>query len=203
MYRYYVKDRSGNYCQWDAAAQKFVSIGQADLSLLSSEEKTSVTFETSMNGSISKIPAWYTVAVPSLPVGTKFKVEERASEIPVGYKLLEYAPEPGTYIIDTASGQNAGWVRANESPKMYVSNQRGWELKADKIWSDQDYTSSHAPIYTAVYVGGQLVEGTVRAMRAPNTSVRYFFDALQKGKTITRFARWRSLDPSLRAAAKS
>lgn len=137
-----------------------------------------------MNGSISKILAWYTVAVPSLPVGTKFKVEERASEIPVGYKLLAYAPEPGTYIVDTASGQNVGWVRANESPKMYVSNQRGWELKADKIWSDQDYTSSHEPIYTAVYVSGKLVEGTVRAMREPNTSVRYFFEALQKGKTF-------------------
>ena len=187
MYRYYVRDRSGNLCSWDASAQKFVSIGQTELSGLSSEQRESVTFETSMNGAISKIPAWYTVAVPSLPVGTKFKVEERASEIPLGYRLTGYEPEPGTYIIDTDEGLNTGWIRAKESPKMYVCNQRGWELKGTKIWSDEDYTSTHAPIYTAVYAGDRLVEGTVRRMRSPETTVRYYFASLTEGKSISDY----------------
>ncbi len=184
MYRYYVRDPSGDLCRWDADSQSFVSVGESELSLLSPDQKASVTFETSMNGAISMIPAWYTVCVPSLPVGTKFRVEERSSEIPVGYRLLGYEPEPGTCIVDTDSGLNTGWVRANESPQMYICNQRGWELKVNKIWSDQDYISLHSPIFMAVYVNNRLLEGTVRVMRSPDTSLRYFFDKLEKGKEI-------------------
>lgn len=140
--------------------------------------------ETSINGAISLIPAWYTVAVPNLPVGTRFRVVERDYEIPLGYRLMGYEREGETYYLEDGSQVNTGWVRANESPKMMVNNQRGWELQARKIWSDAAYVSSHAPIYTAVYVGGRLLDGSVRQMTDPNTSVRYFFDSLEAGKSI-------------------
>ena len=119
--------------------------------------RSSITFETSMNGDISMIPAWYTVCVPNLPVGTRFSVVERNNEIPLGYKLLGYEREGGTYIVDSGTDENTGWVRANESPRMYVSNQRGWELEVRKIWSDESYVKSHAPIYTAVYISGDII----------------------------------------------
>ena len=184
MYKYYVRDPQGYLCKWDADAQKFVSVGESDIKNIPLENRAEITFETSMNGAISLIPAWYTVAVPGLPVGTKFSVVERANEIPLGYRLLGYEREGETYLPENESTPNTGWVRANESPKMYVSNQRGWELEVSKIWSDSDYVTSHAPIYTAVYVGGELLEGSVRQIAHPNTSARYFFDGLRNGRTL-------------------
>lgn len=184
MYKYYVRDPEGNLCSWDAENKCFASTGESDLNNIPSNRRSSITFETSMNGAISMIPAWYTVCVPNLPVGTRFSVVERNNEIPLGYKLLGYEREGGTYIVDSGTDENTGWVRANESPRMYVSNQRGWELEVRKIWSDESYVKSHAPIYTAVYISGELLKGSVRQIESPNTSVRYFFDGLKSGKSI-------------------
>lgn len=57
MYEYHVRDRNGNFCRWDAANQKFQSLGKNNFENLTKDEKTAATFTTSMNGSISKIPA--------------------------------------------------------------------------------------------------------------------------------------------------
>ena len=184
MYTYYVKNPAGYLCRWDANTQKFVPTNKTEQSTLTDAEREQVAFDTSMNGSISKIPAGYTVEVPNLPVGMKFKVEERASEIPLGYKLVEYDRESGTYHAEDGDTLNSGWVRANESPKMYIHNKRGWELEANKVWSDRAFTSSHDSIYTAVYIGNDLMPGSVKKITHPNTSVRYFLDDLQEGTTF-------------------
>ena len=182
MYRYRVRDPEGYLCRWDAEVQKFVSTSLSDTSAMSGDQKDAVTFETSMNGSISKIPAGYTVDVPFLPVGTEFKVEERTNEIPLGYTWKSYEREYGSYKTEDGDTLNSGWVRANESPKMYVNNRRGWGLEANKVWSDKYYTSDHDPIYTAVYVkkgeNSELLEGTVRQIVYPDTYVRYYFQEL-------------------------
>ncbi len=187
MSKYYVVDPSGNYCSWDHNAQKFVSTGKKNLGSFTSEEKESITFETSMNGSISKIPAGYTVEVPNLPVGTHFKVEESENEVPLGYKFLSYTIQDGTCYPD-GTAVNAGYVRKNESPSMTIKNKRGWGLSADKIWSDRDFTSDHASIYTAVYAKDQLVPGTIKKMTYPNTNVRYFLDNLAVGCTLSDYS---------------
>ena len=85
MCEYHVKDSNGNYCRWDDAKQVFVSLGKSDYSQLTKEEKASATFNTSMYGSISKIPADYTIEVRDLIASTQFKVDERNAEVPRGY----------------------------------------------------------------------------------------------------------------------
>ena len=131
-----------------------------------------------MNGSISKIPAGYTVSVPALLVGTKFKVEERPWDIPLGYRFIAYDWEENTYTLE-GDAKNIGWVKASESPKIYVSNKRGWEISVNKIWNDDDYSSSHAPVYVALYIGDTLSEGSVRRITGSD-AVRYFFDSLDQ-----------------------
>lgn len=194
LYPYFVKDTEGNYCKWDTAEQKFVSLGITDytalktyLDTLSSTEKEAIIFRTSMNGTISKIPAGYTVEVRDLIVGTKYKVEERADEIPRGYTLrlrdgytrtdtgVEYGTTP---ILDV--------LEPDESPKIDVRNQKGWGLTVEKIWTDKDFMASHDPIYFAVYVKDDsgnltLLRDSVRQLLSSETSLYYFFGNLQSG----------------------
>lgn len=184
MVDYRVRDPDGNLCIWDVVNQRFSSIGVTDPGALTTSQRTQCTFQTSMNGAISKIPSGYTVEVPNLPVGMKFMVVERENEIPLGYQLIDYERDAGSYIQAEDGEPNVGWIRHNESPHMFVNNKRGFGLQINKIWSDKDYVSSHDPIYVAVYVNGQLLPGTVRQIAHPSTSCRYFFDELANGATI-------------------
>ena len=183
LYKYHVTDPQGFLCKWDVPSQKFTSIGTSfyDISTLEPSQKELVTFETSMHGAISKIPAGYTVHVPNLPVGTKFIVTERENEIPPGYQFVSYERVGDTYFVADSSAQNAGYIRENDSPFMLIKNKRGWGMEATKIWSDSDHTFHHAPIYTAVYANDDLIEGTVKRLCSPSTSVRYYFDTLKAG----------------------
>ena len=110
-------------------------------------------------------------------------VEEWTSEIPLGYKFVEYQSTDGTYIISDED-KNIGRIRANESPKLAVVNQRGWGLSAQKNWSDDEYVSERAPIYVGVYVNDTLLGGSVRRIKYPDTSVEYYFDTLQSGASL-------------------
>ena len=194
LYPYFVKDPAGHYCKWDVATQKFESLSYTEyddlkvyMDTLTSTEKEAIIFRTSMNGTISKIPAGYTVEVRDLIVGTKYKVEERANEIPRGYTLrlrdgytrtdtgVEYGTTP---ILDV--------LEPDESPKIDVRNQKGWGLTIEKIWTDKDFMESHDPIYFAVYVKDDsgnltLLRDSVRQMLSSETSLYYFFGNLQSG----------------------
>ena len=183
MYKYYVTNPDGYLCKWDVLSQNFIPTENkfSEIAALTNSQKEQVTFETSMNGAISKIPAGYTVHVPNLPVGTKFMVVERNSEIPLGYELISYERVDETYFVAEGDSENTGYIRENDSPFMLINNKRGWGLEANKIWSDNDYTSSHDAIYTAVYLGEELVTGTIRKISHPDTSVRYYFDKLTEG----------------------
>lgn len=134
-----------------------------------------------MYGAISNIPAGYCVEVPNIPVGTKFKVIEREKDIPAGYSFLSYERVGGSYHPEDGDTLNSGWVRANESPKMVVNNKRGWSIEVNKEWSDKDFTSSHDPVFIAVYCNNALVPDTVSYIAHPSVSKRYFFDSLIPG----------------------
>ena len=134
-----------------------------------------------MHGAIAQIPAGFSVEIPNIPVGTKFRLEEKENEIPAGYSFVSYERIDGSYHIEDGDTLNSGWVRANESPKMIVSNRRGWSMEVRKVWSDQDFTVRHDPVYMAVYCGETLVPDTVSCMAHPSTVKRYFFDSLQPG----------------------
>ncbi len=188
MVKYNVRDLYKNYCKWGVipgtTKKGFVSIGKSNYSDLSESEKESVTFETSMNGSISKIPAGYTVEVRNLPVGIKFKVEERDNDVPLGYSRVKYQLETEQSISE---GKNEDYIRKTFSPTVNVINQRGWELEVNKEWSDKDFTTSHDPIYTAVYISDSNtpVAGTIRRI---DGSTRYFFAALEDGHSFNEYA---------------
>ena len=200
--KYCVQDPEGYLCTWDSEHQRFQATQYKDLAELKilpedTEEqireknavKNSITFNTSFNGSISKIPAYYTVLVPNLLVGSRFKVEEKFNEIPVGYGRTEYHREEGSYIPAEDGALNAGRIRKNESPRVDITNKRGYGIEVDKVWSDQKYTKSHDPIYFAVYVGDSEnpLPETVRVLTSRDKFVRYFFDGLLPERTLNDY----------------
>ncbi|MBP5303667.1 MAG: hypothetical protein J6Z00_02100 [Clostridia bacterium] len=187
MVKYYVTDEDGYICSWDASSGRLVPTEYTSYESLTAVQKAAVTFETSMYGAISRIPVGYSVNVPNLPVGTKFQLIERPTEIPDGYEWVSYEREVGTYHAEDGDTLNSGWVRANESPKMYVNNRRGWALDVSKVWSDSHYTEGHDPVYIAVYADGTLVPDTVRQLTEDDEEIKYFFANLLPGKTFADY----------------
>lgn len=190
MYEYCIKDADGNYCIWNAAEQKFNSLGKTDYSTLTDSEKEAATFQTSMNGSISKIPVDYSVEVRNLVIGTKYKVEERDWEIPKGYTRRD---SDGYTRVDVDPDDEKGvpytdTIKKDEDPEIEVRNQEGWGLTVEKIWTDKDFMESHDDIYFAVYLNDaadgepedlKLYEGTVRRLSSNESELYYFLDDLK------------------------
>ncbi|MBQ9156753.1 MAG: hypothetical protein IJ137_08230 [Eubacterium sp.] len=193
LYSYYVKDAKGNYCRWDADEQRFVSLGvktYADLvsyfdkNAWTKAQKETVIFKTSLNGSISKIPAGYTAEIRDLIVGTRWKVEERDGEIPKGYTRREGDGYSRTDIEPSLAQTQPihGTMQVDEDPRLEIRNQKGWGLTVRKVWTDKDFMQSHDDIYFAVYLntGSDLVlyPGSVRKLTASEREIYYFFDDL-------------------------
>lgn len=196
FYPYYVKAPDGAYCRWDASSQSFVSLGvytHEDLvnyfeaNNWSAAQKETVIFRTSMYGAISKIPVGYTVEVRDLIAGTKYEVEEREGEIPRGYTLRA---GDGYCTAETISGirtvtpnynENTGVcdpvigiMGINDNPDVEVRNQRGWGLTVKKVWTDRGFMTSRDDVYFGVFLDGEVVDGTLRAMGG-NVSELYWF----------------------------
>ncbi len=180
MQTYYVRDPNGNYCRWDRTRQSFVSLGRGSFESMSTAERTAAAFQTSPNGAISRIPNGYSVEVRNLLVGTRFLVEERADEIPDGYRLIGYERVGGTYLIEDGGEPNVGTIRENSDPVIAVHNQRGWTLRAAKLWTDSDFVSAHDTVYCALYCKGEMLEGTLRPLEEGRDTV-YFLDSLPDG----------------------
>lgn len=191
-YTYHIIDRNGVYCKWDTASQTFVPLGEGKTVYtdLSPEEQKLVRFTTSMNGSISKIPVSYRVEIRGLPVGTKYKVEERKNEIPDGYSLRDYdiyenADDESTLTSYYPSELLKKTIEKNKDPKVVINNLKGFGLRVYKEWNDEDYMEYRDPIYLAVYKdnesGPVLAEGTVRELKQKNNTMYWYFKALGEG----------------------
>ena len=164
---------------------------------MTEEEKKQATFTTSIYGTISKIPADHTVELRNLIVGTQYKLEERITEIPRGYtlRLLDgYQRIDEGHYINNRDVPISGTIAVDEDPKLRVSNQKGWGLTVEKIWSDKDFMESHDDIYFAVYLkeqGGGIspdpVEGTVRRFSDTDKDVYYFFGALNNDRPFSDY----------------
>ena len=187
MYTYHVKDSSGNYCRWDNTAQSFVSLGEGrnDYALLSDAEKELATFHTSMNGSVSRIPGFFTVEFRNLLAGTRFMVEERDYEIPDGYSLQKYI-----YYDDVLGGEGddnrheseepvGGTFEFGRDPHVDVCNLRGWGLRVYKQWSDSDYIDERDPVYFGIFkrIGSDLilVEDSLRRLEQGEETVYWYY----------------------------
>ena len=189
MQPYHVRDEDGVYCVWNAAAQRFDPLGpnKTDYTQFTDAERTATTFTSSMNGSISKIPPFYTVEVREILAGTQFKVEERGYEIPDGYSLQKYVFYPegmGENLPETDSlNPVQDTIVANQDPHVDVCNLKGWGLRVNKLWSDANYMSQRDSAYFAVYTGTEesnltLVPGTLRELPQNVNTLYWYFQTL-------------------------
>ncbi|MBQ2656468.1 MAG: LPXTG cell wall anchor domain-containing protein [Erysipelotrichaceae bacterium] len=192
MYDYYVKDISDNYCKWNAEEQKFESLDVTDFAQLSDEQKLLATFQTSMNGSISKIPTDHTIEVRNLIIGTSYKVEERDNEIPKGYtrRISDGYTRVDSDPDDKQANPYSGIMQKDETPKIEVRNQIGWGLSVEKVWTDKDFMSQHDDIFFAVYLDDEPIQNTIRRLSSGETEVYYFFEELADGKQFKDYEIW-------------
>ena len=204
MYVYHVKDPAGYYCIWNRNLGRFVRIideppyyvaypGQygkegitsfnniPDVSIEvgpneSYSLKSLATFKTSMNGSISDIPAYYYVEVPGLLPGTDFLVVERNTETPDGYQFWQYALE-NEAVEHPVEWNNwkgvAGSIATDANSAVQVRNDKGYLLRITKEWADKQNVRDREPAFFALYyetadetgaVTRQLVPGTLKML---------------------------------------
>ena len=209
MYSYHVLSPNKMLCVYDKDIKSFretsleythANVEAVEQGRVAGLEKDDITFSTSGFGAISGIPAGYTICVPRLTVGTVFKVTE---DVKSGYGLQGYERvfgdkklEDGSVVPIASYDQydnnpmNVGKVISGENPQMEIVNKKGYGLNVSKKWSDLDITTSHSDIYTAVYVDGELLEGSVRKIQSPSVSAYYFWTTLKpyaNGKPRTSF----------------
>ena len=177
-----MKNPDGHYCTWNAQEQKFEATEYTEYANLPADKKAEVTFSTSMNGSISKIPVDYTVEIRDVLVGTQYKVEERDYEIPDGYSLQKYVlyedKQDANPTICNVPAQ--GNIVSGKDPHVDVCNLKGWGLRVNKVWSDREFMTDRDPVYFAIYTGESedkltLVSGSVREMPYGQTTLYWFY----------------------------
>jgi len=198
MYSYYVLSPAKKICRFDPAIRNFAETDLKYTVANMDEIKAGhvpgltiedITFKTSGFGAISNIPSGYEIVVPGLPVGSIFKVTE---DIKPGYGLYGYEMIMGEKVDAEGHGYsiasyryyegnpaNVGKVIGEENPHVKVINKKGYGLNVNKKWSDLSLTSYHEPVYTAVYVDGELLEDSVRQIASPSTSAYYFWTSLK------------------------
>ena len=201
MYKYHVKDLNGNYCYWSSTDKDFRSLGKTVFSDLTVAEKQSATFQTSMYGSISKIPAGYTVEVKGLMVGSHYMVEERDNEVPDGYSRRDYyyykKVDDDTYY-DTSTDPYYGTMGTDVNPKVVVNNLKGYGLRVYKEWTDKDFMDSHADAFFAVYKsdgnGGYVLahpdptaQDSVHCIKTNKDTSYWYFEHLDTGLTLNDY----------------
>ena len=207
MHTYFVKDADGYYCRWNTGEQKIEKIEGdiSEYSALSEEQKAAAAFHTSLYGQITRIPADHTIEIRNVLAGTQYRVEERAAEIPDGYSFQRYDEYDTENAVEadrnTIAGIN-GIAVAGSDPNVTVRNLKGWGLRVNKIWSDQDYMSQRDPTYFAVFIrenpnNGQgvgdgnltLVPDTVRQLPfgADPQTLYWYFDKLKDGTEISDY----------------
>ena len=95
------------------------------------------------------------------------------------------------YIVDgvehTAAINSAGTIKKGMDASVTVNNCRGFGIRANKIWSDADFTTAHDKVYTAVYLDDTLLSDTVKCLESPNTTAQYFFDSMPQGKHLSNY----------------
>ena len=200
MYKYYVLVQEGSIkylCRFNPATKKFektsLLYNQENIEALKNGTVSGISiddvcFKTSGFGAISGIPSGYTICVPGLPVGAMFKVTE---DVKPGYGLLGYQRIDGEKIVSGVSmgvpsylrvqgyDDNVGRVIVDENPQVEVQNRKGYGFTVNKKWSDLSLTTSHDPIFVAVYADGELINDSVRKLVSPSTSTYYFWTSLK------------------------
>ena len=201
MQAYHVKDPDGDYCVWNAEHQRFDKIldgsgqGIKDYAQLTEAQREAATFTTSIYGTIDKIAAGYTVEIREVLAGTQYRVEERPWEIPDGYSFQHYeydglSAQVVTRDNDEVKGVN-GTVVSGHDDSVTIRNLKGWGLRMNKVWRDEEYMSSRDATYFALFTtdaNGNLVKvnGSVRQLAYGTNpqSIYWYYEHLPvKGTT--------------------
>ena len=182
MHTYHIKDENGNYCYWDVENRCFASLGEGknEFSSLSKEEKEMTSFATSLNGAISRIQRGYTIEICNVLAGTKFKIEERETEIPDGYSFQRY-----DYYADRNDEEYVTYneiengvqdlIIANKDPHIVIRNLKGFGLRINKTFNDAEYMEERDAAYFAVFVKGELLINSIRQMPYTENTLYYFW----------------------------
>ena len=197
MYTYHVKDPDGVYCKWDAENQSFVPVraNVTDFSALTDSEKRAASFTTSMNGSISKIPAFYTVEIRELLAGTQYEIEERYNEIPDGYSRHQYvvyddSSDPSTRHTPSHE-ESVNTILTDKDPYVEVQNLKGFGIRIYKEWSDEKFVSERDNAYFAIYKDGangeELVDDTIYMLAFRKDTLYWYFERLEQGETLQNY----------------
>ena len=205
LHIYHVKDPEGYYCTWNPESGLFEKItsekypgylgsgyesGTKDYTGLTDDAvdangnvthlgKFWASFETSPNGSISGIPAYYTVEVRDLIPGTEYRIIERPDETPDGYQFYEYQnnelDENSHFVTHTDPYDPwdgiQGSIKTGQDSWAYVKNYKGYGLRLEKEWEDASSVQDRDPAYFAVYKVGSdgapdaLVPGSARQLK--------------------------------------
>ena len=181
LHIYHVKDPEGYYCAWNSESGLFERItndkypgylkpgyenGTTDYANLTDDivdandkvihrGKFWASFETSPNGSLADIPAYYTVEVRGLIPGTEYRIIEQPTETPDGYKFWQYTNDEGTVHTDTEPYDPLkgidGTIRTDVDASARVKNYKGFGLRLEKVWADASSMQDRDPAYFAVY----------------------------------------------------
>ena len=189
MYTYHVKDPQGRYCRWDSSSQKFVPLADdaTDYMALSTADKRKVSFTTSMNGTISKIPAFYTVEVRELLAGTKYEVEERLDEMPDGYSRIHYVINNDGTPDDPITIEQVNTIEKGVDPHVDIHNIKGYGIRMYKEWSDEKFVSARDNAYFAVYVNGVLDPDSIYELKYKKDTLYWYYETLEPGLTLSAY----------------
>ena len=196
LYTYHVKDPAGYYCKWSSAENTFVRIKNADYpegtkdfedlpkdykdenGQVVHQDRFWASFETGPYGTISGIPAYYTIEIRNLVPGTEYKIVERPGETPEGYRFWQYEKNDAgnDQVIHTDTDPYdpmdgiAGTIASDGKSEAWVRNYKGYEMLLKKTWEDASTIKERAPAYFAVYKVDssgspvELVSGSVREL---------------------------------------
>ena len=191
MYIYHVKDKNGVYCQWDVASQKYVPIasGKTDYDQLTDDEKRAVSCRTSIYGAITKVPAYYTVEVRQVFIGTQYLIEERENEIPDGYSLHGYVTDATGQEMDPTNytpsmNKPMGVMVKNQDPHADIVNLKGFGFRMYKEWNDEAFMLERDAAYFAIYYTDPdtqqltLVPDSVRCLKKGEETNYWYFERL-------------------------
>ncbi|MBR5974868.1 MAG: hypothetical protein IK020_06760 [Clostridiales bacterium] len=201
MQEYNVRDENGNYCKWNVSEGRFVKLGDGkdNYSALTPEEKALCTFQTSANGGISRIPAFYTIEVRGLMPGTKYMIEERDKDMPDGYGRVAYLINENASQAFPALSHEPDWTdkttakavwgqtASGKNPHVDIKNVKGYGIRANKIWVDDAYMADRDVTYFAVYTDGtnglELVADSVKVLPFGEDTIYWFFETLPNSQT--------------------
>ncbi len=189
IYSYHVIDPAGYYCKWQPndpahadpndpdSTGRFVRIlhsgqGVSDFDELTEDEQFSATFDTSMNGAISNIPAYYLVELVGLLPGTQYKVVERPTETPDGYQFWQYGLNDEGYDVDDVWDGIIGKIPVNGASDVLVRNYKGYALRLIKDWADASTVLDRDAAYFAVYYETLTQDGSLDQQVLVEGSVR-------------------------------